>query len=286
MLQPLPNRTNMSKREMQALFRDQGPGLPPEELSRATAPLKDLEAAPDVFQYRNLDDRPHEKEHHVKGLAEVVSVHKRMLDPIEIFVVGSRRFVLDGHCRLAAYAQAGLDDTDEVPVTYFSGTFEEALLRAAEANTKDKLRMTPSEKLESAWNLVCFDETGDLYSLREIADKTGTGKSTVGNMRRLLENSDKLEFDPRGFSWQNVKRKRRGQREINKEWMNNLAAAWTGRLRKAFGDKPNDTPSLFFRALEQAYPQIVPECMPIDWAEESGALEALKETREIENFKF
>lgn len=274
----LPNRTNMSKREMQALFRSQGSGLAPEELSRATAPLKDLETAPDVFQYRNPDDRPHEKEHHVKELSKVVEVHRRMLDPIEVFAVAGRRFVVDGHCRLAAYAQAEIDDAREVPVTYFSGSFEQALLRAAEANSKDKLQMTPEEKREAAWDLVRFDEEGEFYSLRDVASKAGISKSTVGNMRQALEDAE-LNFDPREYSWKNVKRKRRGEREINEEWMDDIARAWTGRLRKAFGDKPNDMPTLFYRALEQAYPQIVPTCMPLDWAEESGAIEELEERR-------
>lgn len=129
---------------------------PPEEsgkLGETRVPLRKLAVAPHVFQPRNFDEEPWEKERHIENLSKVIR-QGRELDPILVYPVCGFLVVLDGHLRLEAYRDAGLSPDDELPVELFGGTVIEARLWSLEANSKDKLSLTKTEKLEAAWQLM------------------------------------------------------------------------------------------------------------------------------------
>jgi hypothetical protein len=280
-----PTEFNLSvveTKQLQAIYSRQGAGLSVQELRRTSVPLEELRTAPRVFQYRDYHQRKHEKAHHLKSLVRAIRVGDGHLDPIEVFPVAGYRIVLDGHCRLAAYKRAGFATSTSIPIEHFAGDFSDALLRAAEANSKDKLPLTLREKLEAAWNLVKYDPKGEVYSLRRIQKATGASKSTAGNMRTLLLD-DSLDFDPSQLSWRGVKYRRQSGKKWGEEAQEARAEAWAKRLSSAFGHKPVRAPRIFFSALEHCYPSLFPDNIPVDWVLSSPALE---EANEWEDFDF
>lgn len=159
--------------------------------------------------------------------------------------------MLDGHCRLRAYLGADLEPPTEVPVRYFRGTFSEALTRPASENSKAKLGLTQERRLKSAWKLVLFDEERGNYSLRDVAQATGVGKSTVGKMRKILERGEGLECDLRGLTWEELKRGHRENRDYDPDWREKIVNRWRKDIRRVLGDDPNRMPDLLFAALRE-----------------------------------
>lgn len=234
---------------------------------------------------RNLEHRPWEKERHIRDLVQALKRQKDPLDPILLFAVAGHRLVLDGHCRLRAYLRSGLPSSAEIPVRYFRGEFSEALTRPAAENSKATLPFTHEERLEAAWRLVRFDEGKGRYSLRKIGRCSGAGKSTVANMRKVLAKDNALSFDPRERSWKEVKKQRRGDREVEEDWMDKRIKKWSRLIRKALGDKPNESPTFLFNALEEAYPQVFPQAIPREWAEDAGIIDEILDA-EHDDFGF
>jgi hypothetical protein len=142
--------------------------------------LKDLETDEDTFQWRsgfNIED----SERHVQVLVETPRDRKKPLDPILVYPRGAGFVVIDGHHRLKAYQEASWDGP--VPVEVFQGPPQEAEFEALRRNIKDKLPMTPEDKLEAAWRLV---KAGGL-SKAKITELTTVSNGTLGNMRAALE---------------------------------------------------------------------------------------------------
>lgn len=131
---------------------------------------------------------------------------------------------------------------------------------------------------------MIFDEERGNYSLRDVAEATGLGKSTVGNMRSILEEADAFDFNPRAKTWNEVKRLRQESRDHDPEWANKRAKAWAGNLRRQLGDKPNQTPECFFEALEIGYPQLFPQGVPQHWGDDPGIRLEMKTAEE--DFEF
>jgi hypothetical protein len=134
--------------------------------------LKAIKVRPEVFQHR----RPakHVSERHIRSLADAVR-SRGALTPLTVWWDGKHWSCIDGHHRVQAYLRAGMQQ--DVPVEVFEGTPEQALARAADANTKDKLQMPLSEKANAGWRLVVMArglsrarqaEAADLFS-RQIA---------------------------------------------------------------------------------------------------------------------
>lgn len=267
-----------------ALYEEAGHGLTDDEMSRTQEPLERLEVAPEAFQFRMQHDRSGEKERHLRRLVQALKRRDGYLDPMRLFAIDGHRIVLDGHCRLQAYLRADLKPSTAVPIRYFRGPFNEALTLPASANHKVKLALTQEERLEAAWQLVLFDENRGNYSLRDIEDATGTCKSTVGNMRKVLEKAEAFVFNPREESWKGVKRRRREKRDHDPEWANERAKGWASQLREQLGDKPNDTPQCFFDALEIGYPQLFPQRVVDYWSADPGVRDELATPEE--DFEF
>jgi len=233
-------------------------------------PLSQIRFATAVFQPRNIDVAFLASDSHVKSLSEAIkNTESHDLDPVTIWWGGASWYVIDGHHRVEAYRMALTSDSklriDNIPVTAFAGTVNEAIRRAAALNSKDKLPMSKTDKLERAWKLVCLDDdwTGD-----EIRDDTSISIRTIATMRGEKR---RLEADPEGgavlaLSWEEVKR------ALNKElpkdgWEEKLAIEWQKRLVKLFGTKLAQQPEIAARALE-LYSERLPQELIRQWVEE------------------
>lgn len=224
------------------------------EMERPEVPLGDLRMVHAVFQPRSRDEEPWTKERHVDTLAKAVK-QGADLEPLTVFAIAGEPVVVDGHCRAAAYRKAGKPDAFRVPVRFLRGAFEDALAYSLEANSRDKLPLTATEKTEQAWKLVVFNERRRCYSGRQIARISGVAAGTVTNMRRALEGLSDDE-DAALLTWKEVKRKGRAEQTYDEDWEEKLAKEWAKRLRETFGPKPESQVEAFIDALEQAYPQV------------------------------
>lgn len=165
------------------------------------------------------------------------------------------------------------------------GTFSEALTRPASVNSKAKLRLTQKERLEAAWKLILFNEERGNYSLRDVAEATGVGKSTVGNMRNILESGSGLKRNPLAMTGKEVKRGRRENRDHDPDSREEIVNRWRRGIRRALGDDPNQLQGRLFTALREGYPQIFTQTIPRQWAEEAWIVDELR-VEAVEDFEF
>jgi ParB-like chromosome segregation protein Spo0J len=77
-------------------------------------------------------------------------------------LIGDKYYILDGHHRLDAYHSAQW--SNKIPVKVFSGTLQDARLKALELNSRNKLPMTQADKQEAAWELTKTTE----LSIKEV----------------------------------------------------------------------------------------------------------------------
>ncbi|KFL28056.1 hypothetical protein JP74_04465 [Devosia sp. 17-2-E-8] len=144
--------------------------------------VEDILVCPSIFQQRDLSENSHAREQHIRTLKESIGDARRpqYLEPLTIWWGGRGWYLIDGHHRLEAYERLGILGT--VPVVIFEGTPAEALAKSAEGNSRDKLPMSPQEKLNAAMRLeLC---TG--MSQAEIQRATGASRSSIKTIRRTL----------------------------------------------------------------------------------------------------
>lgn len=84
----------------------------------------------------------------------------------------------------------------DIPVSYFKGTLEEAVLEAGAANSKAKLSITTQERQDYAWRLELFGR----YFKAEIAAAAGVSKSQVAYMRAAKWTLSDEAFSCRSWS--------------------------------------------------------------------------------------
>lgn len=207
----------------------------------------------EVFQHR----RParHISDRHVRELAEVAK--KRDLDRLTVWWDGKKWTVIDGHHRLKAYVRAGKAQ-QAIPVEVFEGTPEEALGRAAEANTKDKLQMSSSEKSNAAWRLVVLSED---RSKAQQAQDAGVSERLVALMRKakatLLAARKGSHETLAEMTWNDARRQAAGDdADWTPEEEEKRIEKMTVALRKALGDTADRQPDIFRQALERFSPQL------------------------------
>jgi ParB-like chromosome segregation protein Spo0J len=224
-------------------------------------PLKGIAVAPEVFQPRGTDER------HINTLAQAVK-EKGIVSPILVMQIGPKVVVIDGHHRVAAYEKASRGA--EVPVEYFDGPVDEAVLEAGRANSQAKLPMANKERQDFAWRLV---KTGR-YSKAQIADAAAIGSSQVATMRKV-RSALGIKADECG-SWWKARRMASGSPTLSmtegeiEEWKEEEAQRWADKLSKALGNKLAGNPEIASRALEihlgrkfdevinEAYSRVVP----------------------------
>jgi hypothetical protein len=275
----LQSVSKVSISKLAALYDAKGSGLSPRQSKQTRACIGALTVAPHVFQPRNMADLPWEKQKHIAGLAKALR-DTGTLDAIEVFAIDGTLYVVDGHCRLAAYRQAGFREADKIPVRHLQGCFADALVRSASANSKDKLSFTKADKLEAAWRLVLYEDGRNRYSVRVMEAATTISKSTIQNMRSAL---NALDAESRNLPGSEVKLLKRPVPEYDETWKDKLAHSLAVRLLKHFSDKPNLHPEVWLQAYEEAFPRLHGEILDVvarehldelrDMAEEIAAAE-------------
>lgn len=134
----------------------------------------------------------HTSTSHIDTLARTLRSNKR-LDPIWVWQevdengkVTGTLVLMDGRHRLAAYGACFKKYRREqylkIPAYIFEGTEVSAAIKALALNSKDKLALTHSEKLDSAWNIVVRDLKNEATKPM-IAMAAGISERTVLNMR-------------------------------------------------------------------------------------------------------
>jgi len=238
-----------------------------------TLPISEIGRWPKVFQHRSFGSAA-SKGHVLTLTAAIRKRERKQLDPILVWWDGKAWACVDGHHRYEAYLKAGVGGTHSVPVEVFSGTLNQAMGAAAEANTKDKLPMSRSEKSNAAWHLVTMAE----MSKAQVAKASSVSKATVASMRRVYaqldakvdEATDDLlvpaQENFRDLSWADAKRLAEGRDAVDfdRDEANELKAKEMAlSLRKALGSEGSKYPEIFARALELYDPRL-PDALA-DW---------------------
>jgi hypothetical protein len=178
------------------------------------------------------------------------------MDPILLFAIAGRRYVIDGHLRAQAFSRAG---TEHIQVCHFQGTFDEALLKSVSENAKARLSLTREQRTESAWKLVKWSAANfDCYSKSVICKHTGVSDGTVGTMRRVLKDKN-LGFSPRALSWEKVRHKLNSEGDgvstYSDEKRQEKLGRWIKGFRRATGKGGDRDPQTAKEAFETAHPR-------------------------------
>jgi hypothetical protein len=142
-------------------------------------------AADGIFQWRDREEDPERKPHHVGVLVHDLRITGEPFDPLVVFPAGGRYFVMEGHHRLAAYE--AVNWSDPIPVELFRGTLQDARIAALESNHNDKLPMSRAEKSNAAWRLVVEGQPSGavsddwLHSIERTARLGKVSPATVKN---------------------------------------------------------------------------------------------------------
>lgn len=214
-----------------------------------------IRTAPAAFQVRADTAEGVTSDAHVEALRralEAMPDGEQEFDPLTVFAVGEQPYCIDGHHRLAAYRAAGIDG--RIPVQWFRGSLEEALLEAARANQKVKLPMSPEQRMNAAWRFTCLGVKE--HSLRHVAAATGVSKRQVGIMRALRRSYAKLFPDQPlpGYrqAVEDVRTGTPGDGEIYSEaWEEQKITWFVSAIQQHLGDQGAQHPELFAAALQR-----------------------------------
>lgn len=180
-----------------------------------------------------------------------------IFDPLLVIQIGNTAYLVDGHHRREAYRNARV--TQPIPVTYFTGSVEEAVLEAGRANSKVKQPMTNSERQDYAWRLVKLGR----YSKKKIMDASKVSDGQVSNMRRTLKALGSDAFDY--ASWWSALKAASGRSGFDladderEEWLEARASDYANRMRKELTGKLIANPELAARTLSIYFGRKLPE---------------------------
>jgi ParB-like chromosome segregation protein Spo0J len=201
-----------------------------------------------LFQPR----RTTEDERHVQELARAVR-NVGELDPLLVMCVGRHPYLIDGHHRLAAYQVAGI--TMPVPVEYFQGTVEEAVLAAGRENSKAKLPMRAQDRQDFAWKLTLLGSA--TYSKRQTMEAAGVSDGQVAIMRRAMKALGSEAYECR--SWGEAHQRWQGldwhewSEEERETWKEERAAVLADKIAKACGPKFTEDTEIAAMTLERLF---------------------------------
>jgi ParB-like chromosome segregation protein Spo0J len=213
---------------------------PPTTERPETLPLASIVVKPGLFQPRGEDER------HISELVRAIKARGKV-EPVTVIQVGDKAVLIDGHHRLVAYELAKA--ASAVPVRYFEGTLEDAVLEAGRANSKAKLPMNNQDRQNYAWRLVLMGT----YSKRQIMDAAAISDGQVAVMRRVKTALGSAAYDAptwwraqrnaKGIAWQEIDDDERERR------LEELAQDYADRLSKEFSTKLANNPEVAARAL-------------------------------------
>lgn len=204
-----------SGKTAEQLRQDSEAAKTPQGPARRSVPRSALHVAGDVFQWRGNQDQL-ERQNHIYNLATDLRNQGTPLERLTVWPVGDRFYVIDGHHRLGAYDTAKWKK--DIPVEVFTGTLDQARLRAMAGNVKDKLRMTAAQKSAAAWTIT-KENIGDLTA-DQVAETTSIGRRTAFAMKQVwkeLNERTDLSEDQReklhGMTWKQARDFRDGIRD-------------------------------------------------------------------------
>jgi len=213
-------------------------------------PVSQIMQKTELFQPRGLDER------HIQELKRAIRVHGD-LEPLTVMQVGTMAVLLDGHHRMTAYENSEV--TKPVPVQYFEGTIEDAVLESGRANSKAKLPMTTWERQEYAWRLVLLND----YSKKKIREAAGVSDGQVANMRRVMKTLGNDAFDCQTWREAHDLYNKRERPELDDDdverWLEAQANEYADRLSKAFGKKLPSNIDLAARAMNIYFGRKLPD---------------------------
>lgn len=214
-------------------------------------PISAIATETALFQPRGL------AENHVHDLTRVAK-SGRLFDPLVVIQIGGTAFLVDGHHRREAYLKAQI--TQPIPVSYFSGSVEEAVLEAGRANSKAKQPMTNTERQDFAWRLVRLGS----YTRNQVAEAAGVSVRQVATMREVLKELGEDAFEHE--SWWKARQAASGKEnlsfdsdEAREEWLEARASDLARRMRKEFTGKLISNPELAARALNIYFGRKLPD---------------------------
>ena len=170
--------------------------------------VRDIRQAPNLFQPRfdSIAYAPGRSDGHITGLAQVARAGNE-LDPITIAAFGAEWFLIDGHHRLAAYAEAGW--TKPVPVRALHSDLrgedrvEWAIQQSYADNKKNRLNLVPADKADGAWAAVA---RGVKLSIAGTAEMYDVSERTVATMRKVKRELEAFDAHmPSLTSWRRAK---------------------------------------------------------------------------------
>jgi hypothetical protein len=257
---------------LQALQAELASGKPPPHPLPDELPLKDIRLADAVFQPRTFDGTRAESAEHVNTLKDAIkNSPEGVIEPLVVWWSGKHWLVLDGHHRLKAYRQLLRERhyarPPLIPVEAYPGTLNQAIARAVELNSRDKLPMTKEDKAERAWKLVALNDP--TFSRDAIARATGMSDRTVGNMREARKRflSEQPDSEPLDWTWAQIKAGRI-KPDRDDDWVEQEATRWSQRLIREFGPKIGQNPTILARALEITAKRL-PKRLISEWIDEA-----------------
>lgn len=212
-------------------------------------PLSAITLLPELFQPRGLSEQ------HVSELMRLPK-SGRTLEPLTVFQVGQKAYLIDGHHRVTAYKRAKFEQL--IPVAFFDGTVEQAVLEAGRANSRAKLSMSTRERMNFAWRLVRMG----VYTKPEIVEAAVVSDGQVATMRRVLK---ELGEDAHAYeSWIKARKAAAGSRsEFSPDevdaWKETQARMMADRLAQALSTRMADRPEIAAHALSIYFGRRLPE---------------------------
>ncbi|MCX5581198.1 ParB/RepB/Spo0J family partition protein [Kaistia terrae] len=211
-------------------------------------PWHSIKQLPELFQPRGLNGTD---EKHVQDLKRGLEVSKE-LEPVLVAWIGPDAYLIDGHHRMLAYQLARWGEP--VPVAPFTGTVDEAVLAAGEANSRAKLPMSTRERMNYGWRLVLM---GKLYTKVMIVQAAGVSDRQVALMRRAAKDLGSDAFSYR--EWWQAQQTARGistepfTDDEEQARLDALANDWADRLAKTFSTKLSQNPEVAAMALSHYF---------------------------------
>jgi uncharacterized ParB-like nuclease family protein len=213
--------------------------------------LRTLSLAPEVFQGRMAYVSGYLQEKHACDLAKSIKNTRIHLEPMTVFWIDGNYYIIDGHHRYEAYNRCQYNVPElmaKIPVDEFRGTFHEAKMLSATANTRNKLPMETIEKREMAWQLL---NLGKDYYVNQvnITVITGVTKNTVTKYKKLMEDYLKEGFNPKDYTLKDALDNVRESVEYNEEWEDGQAEIKANLMRKFMGPIGRSHPEIMAKTL-------------------------------------
>lgn len=210
------------------------------------------------------------KEQHLGDLEAAIRTQGQV-EPLILWRCGQHAILLEGHHRLEAYrrVEAAKERLIPIPVSWFEGSVEQAVVRSSSANSRAKLPMTSMEKLDQAWKLVLTQT----FSLAQIVDAASVSRRTVINMRNVMRKLEDDAADCKGWRTAlNMASGREGWEQDDAEALVDAQAKeWADRMAKEFSTKLAHNPEIAAKALMIYFNRVSAEVIKA-WVSEAGEL--------------